>query len=197
MEPREPWMDICALASVEMDSKKLMALVAEVDSLLEEKERIAKGMRTPLPVFKSQNRSRAWASRWQRQGRVPAFSTWTLTGKARSGMLTLRRLSKCTQWSNVRGTLSQVSIGSRRSPMSRMTPKNICSGNLTVVKAKWRTGSDCPLLMDSSATFIQSARRELSASIPKEHRRYRNRKGHRTSLAIRLSRKETQGDSLP
>jgi hypothetical protein len=31
MEPREPWMDICALASVEMDSKKLMALVAEVD----------------------------------------------------------------------------------------------------------------------------------------------------------------------
>jgi len=63
MEPREPWMDICALASVEMDSKKLMALVAEVDHLLEEKERIAKGMRTPLPVFKSQNRFRAWASR--------------------------------------------------------------------------------------------------------------------------------------
>jgi len=56
-------MDICALASVEMDSKKLMALVAEVDHLLEEKERIAKGMRTPLPVFKSQNRFRAWASR--------------------------------------------------------------------------------------------------------------------------------------
>ena len=49
MEPREPWMDICALAAVEMDSNKLLALAAEVDCLLEEKERTAKGMRTPLP----------------------------------------------------------------------------------------------------------------------------------------------------
>jgi hypothetical protein len=43
MEKREPWMDICALAAVEMDSVKLMALVAEVDRLLEEKERTGKG----------------------------------------------------------------------------------------------------------------------------------------------------------
>ena len=63
MEPREPWMDICALAAVEMDSNKLLALAAEVDCLLEEKERTAKGMRTPLLPFKSQNHSRAWTSR--------------------------------------------------------------------------------------------------------------------------------------
>ena len=49
----EPWMDICALAAVEMDSVKLMALVAEVDRLLEEKERTGKGAgRSLLSGFK-------------------------------------------------------------------------------------------------------------------------------------------------
>ena len=44
MEKREPWMDICALAAVEMDSEKLMALVAEVDRLLEKKNELVKGL---------------------------------------------------------------------------------------------------------------------------------------------------------
>lgn len=38
-EQKERWMQLCALAAVEQDSDKLMALVEQINRLLEEKER--------------------------------------------------------------------------------------------------------------------------------------------------------------
>jgi len=39
MENHEKWMELCALASKEKDSAKLLALTQEIARLLEEKER--------------------------------------------------------------------------------------------------------------------------------------------------------------
>jgi len=38
-EKKERWMELCAQAAVEQDPKKLIKLVAEINDLLEEKER--------------------------------------------------------------------------------------------------------------------------------------------------------------
>lgn len=38
-EQKERWMQLCALAAVEQDPAKLIALVKEINRLLEEKER--------------------------------------------------------------------------------------------------------------------------------------------------------------
>jgi len=38
-EKKERWMELCAQAAVEQDPEKLLALVAEINKLLEEKER--------------------------------------------------------------------------------------------------------------------------------------------------------------
>ena len=38
-EKKERWMELCALAAVEQDPKKLIELVQEINALLEEKER--------------------------------------------------------------------------------------------------------------------------------------------------------------
>ena len=38
-EKKERWMELCAQAAVEQDPAKLMELVREINSLLEEKER--------------------------------------------------------------------------------------------------------------------------------------------------------------
>ena len=43
MENQEKWMELCALASKEQDSAKLLALTQEIARLLEEKERRLKG----------------------------------------------------------------------------------------------------------------------------------------------------------
>ena len=43
MENHEKWMELCALASKEQDSAKLLALTQEIARLLEEKERRLKG----------------------------------------------------------------------------------------------------------------------------------------------------------
>jgi len=39
MKDPEKWQDLCAQAATEQDPKKLMALVSEINRLLEEKER--------------------------------------------------------------------------------------------------------------------------------------------------------------
>jgi hypothetical protein len=39
MENHEKWMELCARASMEQDSAKLLALTQEIARLLEEKER--------------------------------------------------------------------------------------------------------------------------------------------------------------
>lgn len=38
MKEQEKWMELCALAATEQDHDKLMALIAEIDRLLREKE---------------------------------------------------------------------------------------------------------------------------------------------------------------
>ena len=38
-EKKERWMELCAQAAMEQDPEKLMELVREINSLLEEKER--------------------------------------------------------------------------------------------------------------------------------------------------------------
>ena len=38
-DQREPWMQLCAQAATEQDPDKLMALIAEINRLLEAKER--------------------------------------------------------------------------------------------------------------------------------------------------------------
>jgi hypothetical protein len=38
-DKKERWMELCALAAEEQDPKKLMELVAEINQLLEAKER--------------------------------------------------------------------------------------------------------------------------------------------------------------
>ena len=38
-ETRERWMELCAQAAVEQDPQRLMKLVAEINNILEEKER--------------------------------------------------------------------------------------------------------------------------------------------------------------
>ena len=38
-ERKERWMELCAQAAIEQDPAKLMELVREINSLLEEKER--------------------------------------------------------------------------------------------------------------------------------------------------------------
>jgi hypothetical protein len=43
MENHEKWMELCALASKEQDSAKLLALIQEIARLLEEKKRRLKG----------------------------------------------------------------------------------------------------------------------------------------------------------
>ena len=43
MENHEKWMELCALASKEQDSAKLLALTQEIARLLEEKEQRLKG----------------------------------------------------------------------------------------------------------------------------------------------------------
>jgi hypothetical protein len=43
MENHEKWMELCALASKEQDSAKLLALTQEIARLLEEKEQRVKG----------------------------------------------------------------------------------------------------------------------------------------------------------
>ena len=43
MKNHEKWMELCALASKEQDSEKLLALTQEIARLLEEKERRLKG----------------------------------------------------------------------------------------------------------------------------------------------------------
>ena len=43
MENHEKWMELCALASKEQDSAKLLALTQEIVRLLEEKEQRVKG----------------------------------------------------------------------------------------------------------------------------------------------------------
>jgi hypothetical protein len=47
MENHEKWMELCALASKEKDSAKLLALTQEIARLLEEKERRLKGQLPP------------------------------------------------------------------------------------------------------------------------------------------------------
>ena len=37
-KPKEKWMELCELAANEQDANKLMALIAEINRLLEEKE---------------------------------------------------------------------------------------------------------------------------------------------------------------
>lgn len=39
MRNHEKWMELCELASKELDSEKLMTLVAEINRLMEEKNR--------------------------------------------------------------------------------------------------------------------------------------------------------------
>ena len=38
-EKKERWLELCAQAAVEQDPKKMLELVAEINALLEEKER--------------------------------------------------------------------------------------------------------------------------------------------------------------
>ena len=45
MENHEKWMELCALASKEQDSAKLLALTQEIARLLEKKEQRVKGQR--------------------------------------------------------------------------------------------------------------------------------------------------------
>lgn len=47
-EKKERWMQLCAQAAVEQDPEKLLALVKEINDLLEEKERRL-GLLPPKP----------------------------------------------------------------------------------------------------------------------------------------------------
>jgi hypothetical protein len=42
-ESRETWMELCAQAAVEQDPDKLMRLIAQINQILEAKERRLKG----------------------------------------------------------------------------------------------------------------------------------------------------------
>jgi hypothetical protein len=54
MENQEKWMDLCAIAAKEQDSKKLMELTQEIIRLLNEKDARLKQLRTPPDPQKSQ-----------------------------------------------------------------------------------------------------------------------------------------------
>jgi hypothetical protein len=48
-EKRERWQQLCEQAAVEQDRQKLMALVKEIDQLLEEKQyRLSRNLGDPL-----------------------------------------------------------------------------------------------------------------------------------------------------
>ena len=47
LKDKEKWLELCALAAVEQDSEKLMALVKEIDRLLAEKEARLKAAQKP------------------------------------------------------------------------------------------------------------------------------------------------------
>jgi hypothetical protein len=47
-EKKERWLELCAQAAVEQDPKRMLELVAEINALLEEKERRL-GIMPPKP----------------------------------------------------------------------------------------------------------------------------------------------------
>ena len=47
MKPTRPWQEIAAEASQEQDSKKLRALVAELEAALEERDKVLRPMIVP------------------------------------------------------------------------------------------------------------------------------------------------------
>jgi hypothetical protein len=47
MKDKEHWMELCQQAAVEQDPKRLMALVEEINRLLQEKEQRLKSSRGP------------------------------------------------------------------------------------------------------------------------------------------------------
>ncbi|HXM24350.1 MAG TPA: hypothetical protein VN948_24050 [Terriglobales bacterium] len=52
-EQKQRWMELCELASEEQDPKKLVALIAEIDRLLEEKKQrvaMAPGLVAENPI---------------------------------------------------------------------------------------------------------------------------------------------------
>ncbi len=51
-EAKERWMELCELAAVEQDADKLLALVSEINRLLEEKERRLQQSRNPQAAGK-------------------------------------------------------------------------------------------------------------------------------------------------
>jgi hypothetical protein len=46
---KERWMELCELAAVETDSKKLIALTQEINRLLEEKQARLEGKKASAP----------------------------------------------------------------------------------------------------------------------------------------------------
>ena len=46
-QTRERWLDLCQQATIEQDSKKLLALVQEINDILEAKEARLKNLKPP------------------------------------------------------------------------------------------------------------------------------------------------------
>jgi hypothetical protein len=52
LKDKEKWMELCEQAAVEQDADKLMALIKEIDRLLQEKEDRLNALRRPKETWR-------------------------------------------------------------------------------------------------------------------------------------------------